>query len=117
MSMQRFSRFTVVCLILNRTIGSAIFNQPINVLFPTDSSAVAILVWVVGGLIGFALMLCWLEWALTVSGHFIDDSLQSTRIRSGGEKNYVGNVLGPQKHRQLTNLVCSWSTSTTAIAF
>jgi hypothetical protein len=114
--MQIFSRFTIVCLILHRTSGSGIFLQPTNVLCHTDSSAVAILVWVVGGLIGFALMLCWLELVLTVPIRFIDGRLQST-IQSGGDKNYVGNVLGTQKYQQLTNLICSWSTATSALAF
>ncbi|KAK0747094.1 amino acid/polyamine transporter I [Schizothecium vesticola] len=80
--------FTIVCLILNRTIGSGIFIQPINVLFHTNSSAVAILVWIVGGLIVFALMLCWLELALIVPIHFIDGHLHSI-IQSGGDKNYL----------------------------
>ena len=89
--MQRFSRFTLVCLILNRTIGSGIFIQPINVLFHTDSSAIAILLWVFGGLVVFALMLCWLELALGVSRRIIDGRPYPA-FWPGGNKNYVGNI-------------------------
>ena len=99
--MQRLSRFSIVCLILNRAIGSGIFIQPVNVLFQSDSSGVAILMWVIAGLIMCTIMLCWLELGLTIPLYHIpgvSGLKQVSAPRSGGDKNYVGYDLSSSQN-------------------
>ncbi|KAK3337618.1 amino acid permease-domain-containing protein [Cercophora scortea] len=89
---RRLGRFDVMCLVWNRTIGTRIFTQPVNVLFLTGSSGVAILLWVVGGLIVFAMAVSWLEFALTVPIFSISrngETRDFSTPRSGGDKNYL----------------------------
>ncbi|KAF2743492.1 amino acid transporter [Sporormia fimetaria CBS 119925] len=89
---QQLGRFTIVCLIMNRTIGTGVFVQPVNVLFLTGSSGVALLLWCVGGLIVFCIVLSWLELALSVPHHLIFHNERWERYatpRSGGDKNYL----------------------------
>ncbi|KAH8691770.1 amino acid permease-domain-containing protein [Phaeosphaeriaceae sp. PMI808] len=91
-STQQLGQYTVICLIMNRTIGSGIFVQPANVLFLTGSSGVALLLWFVAGVIVFCIVLCWLELALTIPLHYIFHNGSWDRYstaRSGGDKNYL----------------------------
>ena len=85
---QRISRYTLICLVLNRTIGSGIFVQPANVLFYTKSGGIALLIWVVAGLVSAALMLCWLEMGLSIP-YIQQNGGRYPTPRSGGDKNYV----------------------------
>jgi amino acid transporter len=80
----------VACLILNRTIGTGIFAQPSNVLYLTGSPSVAIILWIVGGLIILSITLSWLELGLTVPRYFVREigDVRSAP-RSGGDKNYL----------------------------
>jgi amino acid permease len=77
---------------MNRTIGSGIFTQPVNILFLAGSSGVAITLWVFGGLIIWAIVVCWIELALTIPLHYVfhnDAWMKVSAPRSGGDKNYV----------------------------
>jgi|SRR3569833_1564998 len=97
---QLLSPFTVFCLIMNRTIASGIFTQPVNVLLYSGSSGVSILLWVIAGIIITSLVQSWLELALTVPLHDIFRNGEWVRIstpRSGGDKNYV-RANGPAHH-------------------
>ena|SRR5438045_535459 len=81
--------------------STGIFVQPLNVLYLTGSSGVAILLWCVGGLIVFAIVLSWLELALTIPLHYIFHNGTWERFntpRSGGDKNYVCLPLSAQPH-------------------
>jgi amino acid permease len=89
---QRLSPFTVFCLIMNRTIASGIFQQPVNVLFGAGSSGVAVVLWCFAGVIILCVVACWLELALTIPIHSIINDGSWIRVstpRSGGDKNYV----------------------------
>lgn len=89
---QLLSPFTVFCLVLNRTIGSGIFAQPVNILRLTGSAGVAIVVWIAAGLIILCIVASWMELALTIPLHYIfrDGSWQRVSApRNGGDKNYV----------------------------
>jgi amino acid permease len=91
------SRFTVFCLVINRTIASGIFTQPVNVLKYTGSSGAALLIWVVAGIIILCVVATWIELALTIPIHYVfrDGSWQRVSSpRNGGDKNYVRLTLG-----------------------
>ncbi|KAK3368785.1 amino acid permease-domain-containing protein [Podospora didyma] len=89
---QLFGSFTVFCLIINRTIASGIFTQPVNVLRGAGSSGVAVALWVAAGLIIICIVACWTELALTIPLHYVFENERWRRIsapRSGGDKNYL----------------------------
>jgi riboflavin transporter FmnP len=89
---QYLSPFTVLCLIMNRTIASDIFAQPVNVLYGTGGSGIALVFWCFAGVIILCVVACWLELALTIPLYTIFKNGSWTRVstpRSGGDKNYV----------------------------
>ncbi|KAI9860210.1 MAG: hypothetical protein M1813_006320 [Trichoglossum hirsutum] len=89
---QLLGPFTVFCLIMNRTIASGIFTQPVNVLYGAGSSGVALVLWIFAGVIILCVVACWLELALTVPLHSIFRNGGWMRVstpRSGGDKNYL----------------------------
>lgn len=91
-SKQLLGSWSVVGLILNRTIGSGIFTQPVNVLEYTGSSGAAILVWIYACVIVLCITACWLELGLNVPFYSIVYNGIRKRLstpRSGGDKNYV----------------------------
>ena len=93
---QLLSSWSVVGLILNRTIGSGIFTQPVNVLQYTGSSGGAILVWIYACVIVLCITACWLELGLNVPFYNILYNGVRKRLstpRSGGDKNYVCDTL------------------------
>jgi amino acid permease len=93
---QLLGPFTVFCLIMNRTIASGIFTQPVNVLYWAGSSGVAVVLWFFAGVIILCVVACWLELALTVPLHSIFKNGSWIRVsapRSGGDKNYVRRPL------------------------
>ncbi len=89
---QLFSRFTVFCLVINRTIASGIFTQPVRVLQLAGSSGVALVIWIAAGIIILCVVESWIELALTIPIHYIfrDGGWQRVSSpRNGGDKNYV----------------------------
>jgi amino acid transporter len=83
----------VASLILNRTIGTGIFAQPVNVLALTGSSGVALTLWFAGGIIIFCILLCWLELGMTIPFFkYVDEEGNESTVstpRSGGDKNFL----------------------------
>ena len=109
----RLGALTVVCLILNRTIGkeqlvsymtffqqhqlrrlassgSGIFILPATIIRGTNSVGIALLFWAIGGIVSIAGLLVWLELGLSIPRFDIDGNMISVP-RSGGEKNYVSS--------------------------
>ena len=87
---QRLGRFTVVCLFLNRTIGSGIFVTPAKILQGTGSVGASLLLWGIGGLVATCGLLVWLELGLSIPLRMIPGTGELKNVpRSGGEKNYV----------------------------
>lgn len=81
---------------MNRTIASGIFTQPVNVLRGAGSSGIALLLWVVAGVIIICIVVCWTELALTIPLHYVfrDENWQKISApRNGGDKNYVSGKL------------------------
>lgn len=90
---QLLGRASVVGLIMNRTIGSGIFTQPVNVLQHAGSAGAAIVIWIYAGIIVVCIVACWLELGLNIPFHNIVYNQIQKRVstpRSGGDKNYVG---------------------------
>ncbi|KAK1829943.1 high-affinity methionine permease [Podospora conica] len=88
----RLGRFTVVCLVLNRTIGSGIHITPASVLLGTGTVGGSLLLWAFGGLIATCGLLVWLELGLSLPLFPVNiDGEEELRPvpRSGGEKNYL----------------------------
>lgn len=83
-SSQRLSWFTIMCLILNRSIGTGIFATPTEIIIGTGNVGPALVMWVCGGLVALSGLHVWNELGLTIprnGGRSVP--------RSGGEKNYV----------------------------
>ncbi|OCK75207.1 amino acid transporter [Lepidopterella palustris CBS 459.81] len=89
---QLLGAFDIICLVLNRTIGSGIFTVPPKVLAGTGSIGASLLLWLFGGIIILCAVLCWLELGLTIPMHTLIERGRPVRVsapRSGGEKNYL----------------------------
>ncbi|KAK6337294.1 hypothetical protein TWF730_002700 [Orbilia blumenaviensis] len=94
--------FSVFSLIVNRMIGSGIFEQPSTVLAGCGSIGASLFVWAIGSLVAFSGLLVHIEYGLVIpraAGHFPDTGNNSGPNsnaaprwacfpRSGGEKNY-----------------------------
>ncbi|KAL9123886.1 MAG: hypothetical protein Q9217_006728 [Psora testacea] len=114
---QKMGSFTVMCLILNRTIGktmsyreirfhcidhlegSGIYVSPAIVLQATNSTGVSLFLWTLGAIFGVSGVLVWLELGLSIPKFQPpEQALEPQREgegafesvpRSGGEKNYL----------------------------
>src|ERR1700712_207785 len=89
---QLLGAFDIICLVLNRTIGSGIFTVPPKVLAGTGSVGASLLLWLAGGIIILFAVLSWLELGLTIPMHTVYQNGEQRKVsapRSGGEKNYV----------------------------
>ncbi|KAI9809233.1 MAG: hypothetical protein M1825_002524 [Sarcosagium campestre] len=96
---QKLSAFTVVCLILNRTIGSGIFIVPAIALNGTGSVGVALCFWPLATLISICGVLCWLEFGLTIPKLEVDGVAGRVSVpRSGGEKNYLEYIYSQPRY-------------------
>lgn len=84
----RLTTLDVVCLVLNRMIGSGIFMTPHKVMAQTQSPGVSLLFWFAGVLYALAGMHIYIEYGLNVPRVFFAGKEQSVP-RSGGDLNYV----------------------------
>ncbi|KAH6680931.1 amino acid permease-domain-containing protein [Halenospora varia] len=93
---QLLGPWTVIALMLNRTIGSGIFVSPVKVLVGTGSVGASLILWSFGAIVSTCGLLIWLELGLSVPfrevkvtpgphGTFEKKSVP----RNGGEKNYL----------------------------
>jgi Amino acid permease len=86
----KIGKWTIVALILNRTIGSGIFLAPRRVLAGTGCVGGALLLWVLGALISICGLYVWLECALSMPQRTVKGETEPRGVpRSGGEKNFV----------------------------
>ncbi|KAL8670232.1 MAG: hypothetical protein Q9168_005221 [Polycauliona sp. 1 TL-2023] len=95
---QKLGSISVMCLILNRTIGSGIYVTPAIVLRATNSVGISLLLWTFGAVFGLCGLLIWLELGLSIpkfqpqdeGAASIDGDVPLENVpRSGGEKNYL----------------------------
>ncbi|KAK3314224.1 amino acid permease-domain-containing protein [Apodospora peruviana] len=87
----RLNFFDVACLIINRTIGTGIFNAPGTVTGTTQSAGGAILLWFFGIFYALAGMHVYIEFGLNVPRYVIEGIEQSVP-RSGGDLHYLQYV-------------------------
>lgn len=86
----KIGKFTLVALILNRTIGSGIFLTPHRVLAGAGCVGAALLLWVLGGLLSVCGLYVWLECGLSMPQRRVRGEEKPRGVpRSGGEKNYL----------------------------
>lgn len=84
----RLGYVDVVCLILNRMIGSGIFNTPQKVMSGTQSSGASLLFWFFGVIYAMAGMHVYIEFGLNVP-RIVYGGVEQSVPRSGGDLNYV----------------------------
>lgn len=86
----KIGRWTVVALILNRTIGSGIFSTPQSVLRGTGCVGGALFLWVAGAFISLCGLYVWLECGLSMPQRRVHGEAEPRGVpRSGGEKNFL----------------------------
>ncbi len=71
--------FSAIFLILNRIVGTGIFATPSTIYSLAGSVGFAMVLWLVGTIIGFTGLLVYMEWGVAIP-------------RNGGEKNYLEYV-------------------------
>src|SRR4029077_12400446 len=92
---QKLGIFSTGCLLINRMIGTGIFETPKTVWMGTGSTSGALFMWAIGSLIAFSGILVYLELGLTIPRYLVRGEWRSVP-RSGGEKNYVGSPKSPK---------------------
>lgn len=94
----RLTTVDVVCLVLNRMIGSGIFMTPHKVMVYTQSTGISMLFWFAGVLYALAGMHIYIEYGLNVPRVFFGGKEQSVP-RSGGDLNYVRRIFPYQRYQ------------------
>jgi amino acid transporter len=84
----RLTLFDVTCIVLNRTIGSGIFNSPQRVIKGTQSTGASLLLWLLGSVYCLSGAHVYIEYGLNVPRFSIDGSEQPV-ARSGADLNYL----------------------------
>lgn len=108
---RKIGKYTVVALILNRTIGSGIFLTPHRVLAGAGCVGGALLLWVLGALVSLCGLYVWLECGLAMPQRQIREDEEPRGVpRSGGEKNYL-EFMFPSSRPQLSHIrtTCSFA--------
>lgn len=85
----RLTTTDVVCLVLNRMIGSGIFMTPQVVMKGTNSTGAALLLWFAGAIHSLAGMYVYIEYGLNVP-RVVFQGVEQSVPRSGGDLHYVG---------------------------
>lgn len=94
---QRLGWFTVMCLILNRTIGTGIFATPGEIILATGSVGASLILWIVGGIIALAGVHVWNELGLSLPRRQDFEGKERSVPCSGGEKNYFDYIFPKPK--------------------
>ncbi|RMZ82878.1 hypothetical protein DV737_g1875, partial [Chaetothyriales sp. CBS 132003] len=96
----KIGRWTIVALILNRTIGSGIFLTPHRVLAGTGCVGGALLLWLLGAIISICGLYVWLECAMSIPQRTVRGETEPRGVpRSGGEKNFLEFMFPNPKYR------------------
>ncbi|KAK3638257.1 hypothetical protein LTR56_005513 [Elasticomyces elasticus] len=107
----KIGKWTIVALILNRTIGSGIFLTPDRILAGTGCVGGALLLWVLGAVISVCGLYVWLECGESMPQRQIDGEPAPRGVpRSGGEKNFL-EFMFPDRKKSPTHLrtTCSFA--------
>ncbi|KAK6532178.1 hypothetical protein TWF694_003338 [Orbilia ellipsospora] len=89
----------VFCLVINRMIGTGIFEQPSTILAGCGSLGASLFLWALGAIIAFSGLMVHIEFGLTIPRY--PDPRNGNRYkpipRNGGEKNYFAFLFRRQK--------------------
>ncbi|WXC63072.1 hypothetical protein SNK03_008888 [Fusarium graminearum] len=96
--------FDVMCLVLNRMIGTGIFNSPQRVMQGTRSTGATLLLWLAGVVYCLSGVHVYIEYGLNVPRYTINGIEQSVP-RSGGDLNYLQYVYRKPAYRKGTVLL------------
>jgi hypothetical protein len=124
---QRLGWFTVMCLILNRSIGSihpeiyerraqriltsfpigsGVFATPSKIILSTGNVGPSLVLWVIGGVVALAGLYTWTELGLSVPRRVDPESREEKSVPcNGGEKNFVQHPLSSASRNQI-QLTC-----------
>ncbi|KAJ3490823.1 hypothetical protein NLG97_g5703 [Lecanicillium saksenae] len=102
----RLSFIDVTCLLVNRTIGTGIFNGPKEVMKGARTPGVAMLMWFCGCIYCLSGSHVFLEYGLNVPRYVIDGVEQSVP-RSGGELHYLQYVFSRPRYKEDTIVLIS----------
>lgn len=108
---RKIGRFTIVLLILNRTIGSGIFLLPHRILAGTGCVGGALFLWIVGAILSLCGLYVWLECGLSMPLQKVPGQAELRGVpRSGGEKNFL-EFMFPNKKLDILHArtTCSFS--------
>ncbi|KAK5165825.1 uncharacterized protein LTR77_008748 [Saxophila tyrrhenica] len=123
----KIGKWTIVALILNRSIGSGIFLTPHRVLQGAGCVGGALFLWTAGALISICGLYVWLECGLSIPQRRVRGETEPRGVpRSGGEKNFL-EFMFPDSDLRLPHIrttccfavmfVLMYNLSTNAIAF
>ncbi|KAK3900364.1 amino acid permease-domain-containing protein [Staphylotrichum tortipilum] len=87
----RLGLFSSACLIINRMVGTGIFNSPTTVIRGTKSTGGALLLWFFGILYGLSGAHVYIEYGLNVP-RFVIDGVEQAVPRSGADLHYIQYV-------------------------
>ncbi|KAM5350606.1 hypothetical protein ACJ41O_007111 [Fusarium nematophilum] len=100
----RLGYFDVMCLVMNRMIGTGIFNSPSRVMEGTKSTGASLLLWLAGIIYCLSGVHVYIEYGLNVPRYTINGVEQSVP-RSGGDLNYLQYVYRKPAYRKNTVLL------------
>ncbi|KAK4210058.1 amino acid permease-domain-containing protein [Rhypophila decipiens] len=84
----RLGYFDVAFLVINRMIGTGIFNSPTTVIKGTQSAGAALLLWFFGIFYALAGVHVYIEYGLSVP-RFVIEGVEQAVPRSGGDLHYL----------------------------
>ncbi|KAF4972145.1 hypothetical protein FSARC_1220 [Fusarium sarcochroum] len=96
--------FDVMCLVMNRMIGTGIFNSPQRVMEGTRSTGASLFLWFAGMVYCLSGVHVYIEYGLNVPRYTINGIEQSVP-RSGGDLNYLQYVYQKPAYRRGTVLL------------
>ncbi|KAI9152033.1 High-affinity methionine permease [Paramyrothecium foliicola] len=100
--------FDCICLILNRTIGTGIFNSPQRVMKGTGSTGASLLMWLLGSVYCISGTHVYMEYGLNIPRYSIGGVEQSVP-RSGGDLNYLSYVYRQPRKDSVLLSTCLFS--------
>lgn len=105
----RLGLWTVIALVVNRTIGTGIFNSPTSIMKGTHSVGITLLFWLAGAIVTIAGTHLVIEFGLSIPRYTLDGRDQAIP-RSGGILNYVSIERGHNNAQILTTSSCNMCT-------
>ncbi|KAK0661408.1 High-affinity methionine permease [Lasiodiplodia hormozganensis] len=94
---QRLGFWSIICIIINRMMGSGIFKTPTTLLKGTQSVGVSLMFWFCGALATLAGAMVFIEFGLTTPRYLIDGRKEAVP-RNGGELVYLQYLFKKPKY-------------------